>query len=320
MFEQQVVMKAGSRVQVRWQASQRQRRFVMVTALVVLTALYLQWHHVIAMPGHADALQSAPRSAPPANLPHYQASIDAKVVNGIADNLSGLAYNPETKTLFAVTNRPPQIAELSTDGRLLRLAPLLGADDTEGIAHIQGDWFAIADERSNRIHWVQFGKGVTELSLENSPYIQLGDIHIKNFALEGLGWDAKRQQLLAVTEKWPMQVLVIDAPLSKLKPGRVDMKVSTWEVPAVENMPSTDLAAIEVDPRSGNLLLLGEEASVLYEYSRAGDLLSVMPLWADMAGLADRVPQPEGLAVDNSGHIYIVSEPNLFYKFERKRG
>jgi len=115
-------------------------------------------------------------------------------------------------------------------------------------------------------------------------------------------------------------VLVMDAPLSQLKPGLVDMPVSTWEVPAVEGMPSTDLAAIEVDPRSGNLLLLGEEASVLYEYSRAGDLLSVMPLWADMAGLADRIPQPEGLAVDNSGNIFIVSEPNLFYKFERKRG
>ena len=313
-------MRPGPKVQVRWQASQRQRRLVLVTALLVLTALYLQWHHVIAMPGHTDALQSAPRSAPPANLPHYQVSIDAKVVSGIADNLSGLAFNPETQTLFAVTNRPPQIAELSTDGRLLRLVPLQGARDPEGIAHIQGDSFAIADERSNRIHWVQFGQGVTEVSLQDSPYVQLGDIALKNFALEGLGWDAKRQQLVAVTEKWPMQVLLVDAPLSKLKPGRVDAKVSTWEVRELEGLPSTDLAAVEVDPRSGNLLLLGEESSVLYEYSRAGDLLSVMPLWADMSGLTETIPQPEGLTMDPAGNIYIVSEPNLFYKFERKRG
>ena len=85
-------------------------------------------------------------------------------------------------------------------------------------------------------------------------------------------------------------------------------------------MPSTDLAAVEVDPRSGNLLLLGEEASVLYEYSRAGALLSVMPLWADMSGLTETIPQPEGLTMDPAGNIFIVSEPNLFYKFERKRG
>lgn len=313
-------MKAGSQVQMRWRASRWQRRLVMAAALLVLSALYLQWHHVIAMPGHVDALQPAPPSAPAPILPHYQASMDAKVVSGIADNLSGLAFNPTTNTLFAVTNRPPQIAELSTDGRLLRLAPLRGADDTEGIAHIQGDWFAIADERSNRIHWVEFGKDVTEISLKDSPYIQLGDISIKNFALEGLGWDAKRQQLLAVTEKWPMQVLVMDVPFSKLKPGLVDAKISAWEVQEMEGMPSTDLAAVEVDPRSGNLLLLGEEASVLYEYSRAGALLSVMPLWAGMSGLENRAPQPEGLAMDNSGNIYIVSEPNLFYKFERKRG
>jgi len=313
-------MKAGSTVRKGSQSSVRQRRWVVVAALVVLTALYLQWHHIVAMPGHAHAWQSPPPSAPAAHLPHYLASIDAKAVSGIADNLSGLTYNPETKTLFAVTNRPPQIAELTTDGALLRLAPLHGARDTEGIAHIQGDWFAIADERNNRIHWVQFGKGVTEVSLDNSPYVQLGDIAIKNFALEGLGWDAKRQQLVAVTEKWPMQVLMMEAPLSRLKPGPVDLKVRVWDVPAVEDMPSTDLAAVEVDPRSGNLLLLGEESSVLYEYSRAGDLLSVMPLWADMAGLANRIPQPEGLAMDNGGNIYIVSEPNLFYKFERKRG
>lgn len=313
-------MKAGLKMRSGWRASLRQRRWGAGAVVVVLIALYLQWVQIVALPWHAQAAPLAVAGVPAGVLPHYQVSIDAKPVNGIADNLSGLAFNPETKTLFAVTNRPPQIAELSTDGRLLRLVPLQGARDPEGIAHIQGDWFAIADERSNCIHWVQFGQGVTEVSLQDSPYVQLGDIALKNFALEGLGWDAKRQQLVAVTEKWPMQVLLVDAPLSKLKPGRVDAKVSTWEVRELEGLPSTDLAAVEVDPRSGNLLLLGEESSVLYEYSRAGDLLSVMPLWADMSGLTETIPQPEGLTMDPAGNIYIVSEPNLFYKFERKRG
>lgn len=316
-------MKAGSQLQEKWRASLRQRRLVamvaMVVVLAVLATLYLQWPHIVALPWHAHASPSAVAGEPTGVLPHYRVSIEAKPVAGIADNLSGLTFSTKTQTLFAVTNRPPQIAELSTDGRLLRLAPLLGADDTEGIAHIEGDWFAIADERSNRIHWVEFGKDVREVSLQGSPYIQLGEIAIKNFAVEGLGWDRERQQLVAVTEKWPMQVLMVDVPLSKAKPGMVDAKVTGWDVRALEGLSSTDLAAVEVDPRSGNLLLLGEESSVLYEYSRAGDLLSVMPLWADMSGLKETIPQPEGLTMDPAGNIYVVSEPNLFYKFERNR-
>lgn len=301
-----------------WTVSVRQRRWAAVMALVVLAALLLQWHHIVALPWHAQAAESARPVVSTAVLPHYQVSIDGKVVSGIADNLSGLTFNPETKTLFGVTNRPPQIVELSTDGRLLRLAPLKGARDPEGIAHIEGDRFAIADERSNRIHWVSFGPGVTEVSLQDSPYIQLGDIAIKNFALEGLAWDRERQQLFAVTEKWPMQVLMMDLPLPATRPGVVDAKVTAWSARALEGLSSTDLASVEIDPRSGNLLLLGEESSVLYEYSRAGELLSVMPLWADMGGLAHTIPQPEGVAMDTAGNLYVVSEPNLFYKFEQK--
>jgi uncharacterized protein YjiK len=35
-------------------------------------------------------------------------------------------------------------------------------------------------------------------------------------------------------------------------------------------------------------------------------------------GLSRRVPQAEGLAVGPDGAIYVLSEPNLFYRFERE--
>ena len=34
-------------------------------------------------------------------------------------------------------------------------------------------------------------------------------------------------------------------------------------------------------------------------------------------GLQKTVPQAEGIAVDDDGTLYIVSEPNLFYVFKK---
>ena len=296
----------------------RQRRRAGALALLLLAgacwqsrSLPMPWQRATG----AAATQAAPASA---QLPAYQATIQHLAIDGIGDNLSGLAYNRDTGTLFGVTNRPPAVVELSTTGVLLRRMPISDAKDTEGIAHITGDWFAIADERRNRIHWVQIAPGQRSVALERSTSLALGDSAINNFGVEGLGWDAARQQLLAVTEKWPLQVLAIDTP--RLEPGErlVRTAVQRWEASDASGLPTTDLAAVEVDPRTGNLLLLGEESSVLYEYTRDGQPLGVLPLWGDMAGLNDTITQPEGLAMDSVGTLYIVAEPNLFYRFEKR--
>jgi uncharacterized protein YjiK len=34
--------------------------------------------------------------------------------------------------------------------------------------------------------------------------------------------------------------------------------------------------------------------------------------------LKDDIPQPEGISMDSQDNIYLVSEPNLFYKFSKK--
>lgn len=294
-----------------WSARQRK----LAGALAVLMLVMAYWlASAWPMPWHGRVGGAAVAS----QLPIYQATIEQRVVAGIDDNLSGLTYNPRTRSLFGVINRPPAVVELSTNGRLLRKMALSGAKDPEGIAHIRDDWFAIADERSNRIHWVQIGPDQSDISLHNGTSLQLDKPAIKNFGIEGLGWDSQRQQLFAVTEKWPMQVLVVDGPV--LRPGEhvVQTQVQSLQIQDTAGLPTTDLASIEVDPRSGNLLLLGEESSVLYEYTRAGELLGVMPLWSGMSGLTNTIGQPEGVAIDDEGTLYIVSEPNLFYRFEKR--
>ena len=119
----------------------RQRRLAGVLALLMLGAAYWQ-AHTLSMPwqrpAEAGALAAAVLAPAGAQqLTGYQASIQHRPIDGIADNLSGLTYDTRTGTLFGVTNRPPAVVELSTEGQLLRRMPLRGVRDPEGIAHIQ---------------------------------------------------------------------------------------------------------------------------------------------------------------------------------------
>src|SRR5690606_33062800 len=97
--------------------------------------------------------------APGRGLADYRVTIEARPGAGLTRNLSGLTYSDATGTLFAVVNRPAAIAELSRDGRLLRRLLLPAGWDAEGIAHVEGDRFVIADEAGNLLHWVRLRGG-----------------------------------------------------------------------------------------------------------------------------------------------------------------
>ena len=56
-----------------------------------------------------------------------------KDIPGIQGGLSGLTWNPDSGTLFAVTDHPSSVVELDTDGNVLRVIPSDGDHDFEAI-------------------------------------------------------------------------------------------------------------------------------------------------------------------------------------------
>lgn len=56
-------------------------------------------------------------------LPEYRATLQALPIEGLSDDVSALTYDPDRRSLFTVTNKNPEIIELSLDGKIVRRVP-----------------------------------------------------------------------------------------------------------------------------------------------------------------------------------------------------
>ena len=251
-------------------------------------------------------------------LPSYRAVIEALPLAGLRSNVSGLAYAPHTGTLFTVINRPPTVAELTTEGRLLRAIPVAGARDLEGIAHMGGEFFALADEDGHSIYRVQITQQTGRIDVGEAPLFSLDIWPADNRGFEGLAWDGERQRLFVAKEKRPLAIFEIDG-LSDWH-GKMNLRIRQWRSKRPLARFMRDLSSLDLVAATGNLLVLSDKSGLLAEYGQNGELLGLMILWPGWHGLNRAVPQGEGVATDEDGNLYIVSEPNLFYRFARPPG
>ena len=251
------------------------------------------------------------------DLANYRVAIDAVSVEGIPDNASGLTFHPERKTLFTVINKPAQVAELTTEGKLLRTIPLRGISDAEGITHQEGNFFFIADEGKHQMIRIEIDDAATEIDTTHLPRFGLRIDAGRNVGYEGVSWDSDNNRMLIVKEKNPLRIFEISGLWEVLDTGKLDLSIDEWLPESPSNMMLRDLSSLTYHEASGHLFLLSDESRVLLEFDGAGKAVDMLVLRAGWHGLKRTVPQAEGVAIGADRDVYILSEPNLFYRFTR---
>ncbi|SDB26090.1 Uncharacterized protein YjiK [Pseudomonas sp. NFACC23-1] len=245
-------------------------------------------------------------------LPDYRAVIDAKPLPGMEkDEASDVTYNPQTKTLFAVMGKNPFLVELTLQGDVLRKMPLVGWSNPEGVTYMENGLLAITDERNHTLTIVHVGADTRELNNADSPHYDLGPSKNKNKGFEAIVWDPRNQQLVLGEER-PPALFTWKSDGSQLLKGNKQIHASN-------ELDLRNLSALAIDPRTDHMLVLSADSHLLLELDEKGEQVSFMTLLGGFNGLKDTIPRAEGVTVDEAGNLYMVSEPNLFYRFEKQR-
>ncbi|EGG99386.1 hypothetical protein imdm_1172 [gamma proteobacterium IMCC2047] len=215
-----------------------------------------------------------------------------------------------------VVNNPEKVIELSLDGNVLRTITLTGFEDTEGVAHVEGDKFIILEERRSAVNFVTINSNTRNINKSETSNFALNIFtnSEKNLRLEGVSIDHATGDIYLVKEKSPRALYKISGLLN----NAADVNISIpWDIEAV-NSSINDLSGVFFEPNSRRLLVLSHESFSLSEFGLAGQHFSRMKLKRSNHALLDSIPQAEGVTLAADGSLYIVSEPNLLYRFKNK--
>ncbi|MDR1351184.1 MAG: SdiA-regulated domain-containing protein [Zoogloeaceae bacterium] len=196
-----------------------------------------------------------------------------------------------------------------------------GAIDVEGITWIGKNRYILADERDQTLYWIAVDAQTESVGVARAHRLRLSvrlggsrKFRPENYGFEGVVWDDAQHRLFVAKGKRPPRIFRMEGDSLWHAAAGVDLSIYEW-------WPKNGLIVDDISTLgfyAGHLLVLSDESKTLMEYSGDSKLISMMPLWRGWQSLERAIPQPEGIAVDHEEKIYILSEPNLFYRFERQ--
>lgn len=255
-------------------------------------------------------------------LPDYRVTIDAKPVKGIDSDLSAIGYDFDRDRLIGVTNAGAMRAVvLSKTGELLAEYPMQGFEDVEGITYLGDGLVAVADENYQQLDVFRLPEQPGQvIQAKDAQFVALNiypSIHNKGF--EGVTYDAGHDRLIVAKERDPMQLYEIAGVRASLSGGKLQIRVGNLSSWIDKRFFGTDISDLHYDRKTGHLLVLSEESRLIVEFDDQGQVVSYRNLLGGRFGeLRHSTPQAEGLTMDADGNLYVVSEPNLFYRFEKR--
>lgn len=202
-------------------------------------------------------------------------------ISGLARLASGelVAHNDER---VRVTVLDPKT------GAALRSFDLQGEprDDIEGIA--TGDGILYLMNSSGRVYVTRVGQDG-----EKVPFTTVDTGLGKLCELEGLAWDGRRKALLLPckrprTQALTGQLTLFVVPLAG-EPSRIEVPLA--DVARRTGLREIEPTAVEVDERTGHILVLSSGPRMLVELDHNGTLVAATEL------KKSRHPQPEGITI-----------------------
>lgn len=293
---------------------------ILLSLLLIAALLLAVWGQELRVFERAWFNLQQPDDAP-ANalwLDGYQVTRDAQVIEGLDDDVSALTYDPLRKSLFTVTNQKPRLIELSLDGKVLREIELVGFGDPEAVEYVAPGILVIADERPQRLVEVRIDDATTRVDAADGQQLSLGlEMEAKNKGFEGLAYDLAGKRLFVAKERDPLRIYEVHGfpHLDPHSPSAIRI-IDDRERDA--GLFVRDLSSLQYVAGSGHLLALSDDSRLLVELDTQGKAVSSLSLIGGQQGLKESVPQAEGIALDENGVIYLISEPNLFYTFSKK--
>lgn len=295
-------------------------RFPLIAALVALLVLLLLGvagqHYRLFERGWFNLKTWWQPAEQSIGLDHYRVVIEARPIEGLDEDISALTFDPDRNSLFTVTNKSPELIELSLEGRILRRVPLTGFGDPEAVEYVGRDSYVITDEREQRLIRVRLTDDTPFLDAKDAEQLTLGIGLNGNKGFEGLAYDQQGKRLFVAKERDPMLIYEVHG-------FPHDNPEQPYAVHVVQDSKRDsklfvrDLSSLQFDERSGHLLALSDESQLVLELDVKGRPLASLSLRKGFQGLSQSVPQAEGIAMDDAGTLYLVSEPNLFYVFKK---
>lgn len=242
----------------------------------------------------------------PACFPEFRFTRSFEIP-GLESEASAITFNPVTGNLLVVADEPSSIVEFTTEGGLVRKIKLKGFKDTEGLCHLEGNQFAIVEERKMRITLIDLPPGIGKAD-DKGARVDLDVEAARNKGLEGASYDACADALYTAREAEPLSVF-------RMRPflGEGELEVEELEL---DFSGLRDLSDLYFDPSESWLWVLSDESRAAVVFDADGGRIAELSFERESLGLPEAIPQAEGVTRDGQGRLFICSEPNLVYQFD----